>query len=56
MEILRGMRVYADQGIQLLTSGTHKIDNTPAILDRVKASRDEIDRLITNWRSTRERA
>jgi hypothetical protein len=54
MEILRGMRVDADQAIQLLTAGTHKINDTPAILDRVKACRDEIDRLINEYGDQRE--
>jgi hypothetical protein len=57
MEILRGMRTDADQAIQILTSGQHGIQDTPAILDRVRACRNEIDGLIQKYGDPRgERA
>ena len=54
IEIFRGMRVDADQAIQLLTSGQHKIDDAAAILGRVRACRDEIDSLIRKYGDQRE--
>jgi hypothetical protein len=49
MEILRGIRVDADQAIQLLASGQHNIENAGAILDRIRACRNQIDRLINEY-------
>jgi hypothetical protein len=54
IDIFRGMRTDADQAIQLLTSGQHTIEDTAAILDRVKACRDEIDGLIKQYGDRRE--
>jgi hypothetical protein len=54
MEILRGMRTDADQAIQLLASGQHKIEDTAAILERVRACRAEIDGLIQKYGDPRE--
>ena len=54
IEILRGIRVDADQAIQFLVSGQHKIENAGAILDRIKACRQEIDNLINEYGDPRE--
>jgi hypothetical protein len=54
MEILRGMRMDADQAIQLLTAGERGIENTAAILNRIRACRDEIDGLIKQYGDQRE--
>jgi len=54
MEILRGMRTDADQAIQLLTSGQHGIEDAPAILERIRACRNEIDGLIEKYGDPRE--
>jgi hypothetical protein len=54
MEILRGMRTDADQAIQLLTSGHHRIENTTEILERIRAWREEIDGVIQRYGDPRE--
>jgi hypothetical protein len=54
MEIFRGMRMDADQAIQLLTSGQHRIEDTAPILDRRRACRDEIDSLVKQYGDERE--
>jgi hypothetical protein len=54
MEILRGMRVDADQAIQLLTSGKHNVDEAAGILDRLRTCREEIDALIRKYGDPRE--
>ncbi len=54
MELFRGMRTDADQAIQLLTSGQHTIDDKAAILEQVRACRDEIDSRIKEHRDQRE--
>jgi hypothetical protein len=57
MEIFRGMRSDADQAIQLLTSGQHATrskEDIAAILDRVRAWRNEIDSLIHKYGDPRD--
>ena len=54
MEILRGMRMDADQAIQLLTSDRHDVENAPVILNRMNALRDQIDGLIKEYGDYRE--
>ena len=58
MEIFRGMRSDADQAIQLLTSGQRVTrsnkEDTAAILDQVRAWRDEIDSLIKKYGDPRD--
>jgi hypothetical protein len=54
MEILRGMRVDADQALQLLTSGQHSIEHGAAMLERIRACRDDIDALIKEYGDQRE--
>jgi hypothetical protein len=54
IELFRGMRTDADQAIQLLTSGPHSIGDKAAILERIKACRDEIDSLIQKYGDPRE--
>lgn len=54
MTVFRSMRADADQAIQLLTSGQHNIDDTAAILDRIRSWRDELDRLIGKYGDPRD--
>lgn len=54
IEIFRSMRWDADQAIQLLSSGQHDIEDTPVILDRVKAWREEIDALVARYGDPRD--
>jgi hypothetical protein len=58
MKIFRGMRSDADQAIQLLTSGQHVTgssrEDTTAILDRVRAWREEIDSVLKRYGDARD--
>jgi hypothetical protein len=54
IHIFRGMRMDADQAIQLIASGQHDIEDGPVILDRVKAWRDEIDALVARYGDPRD--
>ena len=55
MDIFRGMRTDADQAIQLLTSGErHPSKEETAILERVRAWRDEIDSLSRQYGDPRD--
>ncbi len=52
--IFRSMRTDADQAIQLLTSGQHDIDDTAAILDRIRTWREELDSLVGKYGDPRD--